>query len=123
MSTGRLYAVLFRDGVVKLGVSSQIIPRWIALSNQYGAMVSCVASPRIDMSPYRAEQWLLQRADKCFLRHKTGRELFVGDFGHACTLLRQAHKRYATEMRGWRAYIGAVPFGSGKHRRRVWAGE
>lgn len=109
MSWGRLYALQFSDGVIKVGVTATVIPRWRLLS--WGRRpVSAICSPPIAWLHRRAEADLLRRMRRVYIGAKFSTESFSGaSFEATAMLVRQVYRSYGTDS-GWRSFSGVVPF-------------
>jgi hypothetical protein len=123
MSSGRLYALQFSDGTIKVGVSASPVSRWRMLSNGKRP-ISAICSPSIEWLHRRAESELLKRMRRIFVQSSVGREVFVGaTFGATETLLRQVYGQHGssrasasdTQRRQGR-HAGACQCGFGQER-------
>jgi hypothetical protein len=103
VKSARLYALKFPNGLIKFGRTSSTNTRWVSLSWQAGVSpIEVISSPPIEDIASAAEKWMLVRAKRRFIQAK-GNEWFYGsNFGDAVNLIRQAHKRFATQECGWR---------------------
>jgi len=110
LSSGRIYAIQYSDGIVKFGLSTSYKSRWAALNRKGGVrQISFIASPPIDDLYRMAEKRMLGIAAS-FLMPAKGREYFhCSDFGVAINIVKQAHKKFATVETGWRYYKNTSP--------------
>lgn len=90
-----LYAIEFKDGRTKIGVTWSPRARAVAVSSAMGATVArAIAEPFHGEWRHRAEADALRRARRIAVQAPGGAEVFYGlKFGDAKTLLRQICRR------------------------------
>lgn len=102
MKSGFLYALLYADGVMKIGTTSDFRTRLRTLGHGRNAeLVAYVKSPRIEEIYFRAEQEILKRVRKIFTTHQRFEWFTCHDFGIVRNLIHQFHRRYGNNETGW----------------------
>lgn len=110
LSSGRIYAIQYSDGVVKFGLSTSYKSRWTSLSRKGGVrQISFIASPPIDDLYRMAEHRMLKIASSFLLPAKGNEYFHCSDFGIATNIVKQAHSKFSTMDIGWRCYKNTSP--------------
>lgn len=103
MKSGRLYALQFSDGTVKVGVTSSIVSRWRSLIWASGKrVVRAFCTPPIEDVYFRAEGLVLERMRALFEQDKAAEWFRCWNFGAVTTLVRQVYRKYGADRCGWR---------------------
>lgn len=111
MNSSRLYAVKFKNGIVKIGMTSNIKARYRSLSYQVKSSIeSAIHSPRMRHIGGAAERYALRRAAEMFPQFREGKEWFeFASFGAAKNLVRQAYRLHGGDQCGWKTFLFCSP--------------
>lgn len=120
MTPRRIYAIKFKDGIVKVGITSNVAARFdlIRNINCKGKVIESYAfSPKMEYVDYAVEKIALTAMRRLFTTAKGREFFFCNDFDAALKAIKRAHENYAPiNSAGWRVFYGISTYSRGSKR-------